>query len=94
VHEEGDEHPNLEPIVNASNLIRRADQIYEDHLKTELERTHPDYFVAIEPDSGDHFLGRTLSEASAAARAVHADKRTAVLRIGHLVTVHLGAGAT
>lgn len=75
--------------MSASSLIRRAEQIYEGRLKTELERTHPDYFVAIEPESGDYFLGRTLTEASAASHAGHADRRTAVLRIGHHVTVHL-----
>jgi hypothetical protein len=59
-------------------------------LKTELERTHPDFFVAIDPVSGDYFLGRTLSEASAAANAVHPDHRTFVFRVGHRVTVHFG----
>src|SRR5262249_22095246 len=79
-------------FMSTPDLVQRAEQIYEDRLKPELERSHPDSFVAIEPDSGEYFLGRTLSEASAAAFAVYPDRRTVVLRIGHRVTVHLGAG--
>ena len=45
----------------------------------------------VEPDSGEHFLGKTLSEASAAARAVYPDRRTFVFRVGHDTTVHIGA---
>jgi len=75
--------------MNNKDLIKRAEQVYEERLKAELERTHPDFFVAIEPDSGEYFLGRTLSDASAAAHAAHPDRRTAVLRVGHRVTVPL-----
>ena len=75
-----------------SELAQRSQRIYEERLKQNLEQTHRDYFVAIEPDSGDYFLGRTLSEASASARAVHPDRRTFVLRVGHSTTVTFGAG--
>ena len=75
-----------------ADLIEKANRIYKDRLRTKLEQSHLNEFVAIEPASGDYFLGRTLSEASAAARAVHPDRRTCVLRVGHQVTVHLGAG--
>ena len=72
------------------DLVKSAERIYQD-LQSELERTHPDYFVAIEPGSGDYFLARTLSEASAAAHTAHPDRRSCVLRVGHRVTVHIGA---
>ena len=62
-----------------------------DRIKTELERTNRNDFVAIEPQSGDHFLGPTLSEASAAARKVYPDRQTFVYRVGHRATVHIGA---
>jgi hypothetical protein len=72
-------------------LMRRAEQVYEQCYKAELERTHRDDFVAIEPDSADYFLGRTLSEAAQAAREVYPNRRYYVLRIGHPVTVEIGA---
>ena len=77
-----------------SDLLQRAERIYEDRLRQELERTHPNYFVAIEPESGEYFLGRTLSEASAAARRAHPQRRTAVLRVGHRVTIDIGGFPT
>jgi hypothetical protein len=71
-------------------LVRRAELIYEQQLRKVLEATHRDYFVAIEPDSGDHFLGHTLSEASAAARTAYPERRTYVLRVGHPVAITIG----
>jgi hypothetical protein len=71
--------------------MKRVEQIYQDRLKSDLERTHRDDFVAIEPDSGAYFLGRTLSEAAAAARAAYSNRRTGVLRVGHPATLYLGA---
>jgi hypothetical protein len=78
--------------MTTKELIERGEQVYETRLKAELERTHLNFFVAIEPDSGDYFLGRTLSEASEAAHAVHPDRRTCVLRVGHRAAIHIGAG--
>jgi hypothetical protein len=75
---------------DSRELVRRAELIYEQSLKQTLEATHRDYFVAIEPDSGDHFLGPTLSDASAAARTAYPDRRTYVLRVGHPVAVDIG----
>lgn len=77
--------------MSAADLMARVEQIYRDRLQGELEPTHRDAFVAIEPDSGDYFLGRTLSEAAAAARAAYPNRRAGVLRVGHSATLHLGA---
>jgi hypothetical protein len=77
--------------MSAADLMKRVEQIYRDRLQSELEPTHRDDFVAIEPDSGEYFLGRTLSEAAAGARAAYPNRRTGVLRVGHAATLHLGA---
>jgi len=79
-------------IMSATDLYKRAEQFYQKRLQAELERTHLNSFVAIEPESGDFFLGRTLSEASAAASAAHPKRRCCVLRVGHPVALHIGAG--
>jgi hypothetical protein len=78
--------------MSATELFERAEQVYKERLRHGLERTHPNSFVAIEPESGDFFLGRTLSEASAAASAAHPDRRCCVLRVGHSAALHIGAG--
>ncbi|HEX4589397.1 MAG TPA: hypothetical protein VH120_05680 [Gemmataceae bacterium] len=71
-------------------LIERAERLYEERLKAKLEATHLHEFVAIEPESGDYFLGPTLSEASAACRAVYPDRRAHLMRVGHKAAVHMG----
>lgn len=71
-------------------LARRAQAIYNARFKKELEATHSDDFVAIEPDSGDYFVGRTLSEAIQAARSAHPERIAFAMRVGHEVTVELG----
>lgn len=71
-------------------LSRRALALYESRLRATLETTNPNEFVAIEPESGDYFLGDTLSAAIQAARAAHPDRLPLTLRIGHPSTVELG----
>lgn len=71
-------------------LARRAQVVYEEQLRTKLEATNLDDFVAIEPESGEYFLGTTLSEAIQAARAAHPERLAFALRVGHRTTVEMG----
>ena len=73
------------------SVARLAQAIYDERLKDELERSHRDEFVAIEPISGDYFLGQTLSEAIGLARQAHPDRMAHALRVGHRSAVHFGA---
>jgi hypothetical protein len=77
--------------ILSADLVVRAEAIYQERLKNRLESTNPDDFVAIEPESGEFFLGKTLSEAIQAARAAHPTILPFALRIGHESTVELGA---
>ena len=49
--------------MSSTDLYERAERFYQTRLRTDLERAHLNSFVAIEPESGTFFLGRTLSEA-------------------------------
>jgi len=73
-----------------TDVARRAKQLYDAKLRTKLEADHLNRFVAIEPDSGDYFLGQTLSEAIGASRAAHPDRLAFAMRVGHTAAVHLG----
>ncbi len=73
-----------------ADVANRAKQLYEVHLRNHLEQTHRNDFVAIEPDSGDYFLGKTLSEAIQSSRAVHPDRLAFALRIGHNTAITIG----
>ena len=73
-----------------ADVARRAKQLYEAKLRTKLEASHRDEFVAIEPDSGDYYFGSTLSEAIQASRSAHPDRLAFAIRIGHSAAVDLG----
>lgn len=68
-----------------------ARKLYAERLRDLLEPDHNDEFVAIEPISGEYFLGTTLSEAIGASRSKYPDRLTHALRVGHEATVHFGA---
>lgn len=72
------------------DVVRRATQFYEEILRERLERTNMDDFVAIEPDSGEYFFGKTLSEAIQASRAAYPDRLAYAMRVGHSAALHLG----
>jgi hypothetical protein len=76
--------PEIEALAAMARLL------YEQRLKATLERERRGEFVAIEPTSGDYFLGRTMGEASDRALASHPDRLHHVLRIGYPVTVEIG----
>ena len=71
-------------------VIRRSKEIYEQRLREKLEVTHRGQFVAIEPESGDHFIGNTFDEAVKMARSKHPTKLSHTIRVGHEAAFHLG----
>ena len=71
-------------------FVRKAEEIYANRLRSVLEPEHMDEFVAIEPESGDYFLGKTLSEATQAARKSHPERWTHAMRVGHSTALHFG----
>ena len=72
------------------SVISRAKEIYEQRLKSSLEANHRDQFVAIEPDSGDFFIGETFDEAVKLARSKYPSKLSHTIRVGHAAAFHLG----
>lgn len=72
------------------SVIKRAKQIYEQRLRTELERDHMGRFVAIEPDSGECFVDDTFDAAVKRSRAKHPTKLSHTIRIGRAAAFHIG----
>ena len=72
------------------DVARDARRVYEEQLRASLEESHMNEFVAIEPVSGEYFLGRTLSEAIGASRAKYPDRLAHALRVGHKAAIHFG----
>jgi hypothetical protein len=71
-------------------VAKKARAIYEQRLRAQLESQQADKFVAIEPDSGDFFLGASYSESVMAAAAAHPGRICFVIRVGHEAALHLG----
>lgn len=78
------------PNSELQKLAETGQRIYESRLRSELERTHPNAFVAIEPESGDYFLGKTLTDAMAAARKAHPTHKAFAIRVGHKCAIEIG----
>lgn len=72
------------------SVIDRAKRIYAERLQADLEASHRDRYVAIEPESGDHFLADTLDEAVRASQERHPTRLTHVIRVGHKAAIHIG----
>ena len=71
-----------------------AKAIYATRLQQDLEANHLHRFVAIEPQSGEHFLANTFSQAVTLARTAHPERIAFVIHVGHEAAIHLGGMAT
>ncbi len=71
-------------------VIERAKRLYAEQLQAVLELEHRNRFVAIEPESGEYFLGDTFDEAVQLARAKHPSRLSHTIRIGYRAAFHLG----
>jgi hypothetical protein len=76
--------------ADTRSVIDHAKRIYACQLQAALESQHRNRFVAIEPESGDYFLGDTFDEAVKSARAKHPSRLSHTIRIGRRAAFHLG----
>ena len=77
--------------ADTKTVIARAKRIYAEHLQAVLEFRHLNRFVAIEPESGEYFLGDTFDEPVKAARTKHPSRLSRTIRIGQRAAFHMGA---
>jgi hypothetical protein len=72
------------------SVIDRAKQIYADRLRQDLESQHLNRYVAIEPESGEHFLADTFDEAVKSAKSKYPSRLSHTIHIGHRAAFHIG----
>ena len=72
------------------SVAEAAKQVYEEDLRSRLEREHRDDFVAIEPNSRSYFVGKTFLEVALAAKAAYPERKSFVMRVGHEAAFHIG----
>ncbi|NOT54049.1 MAG: hypothetical protein HOP18_05545 [Deltaproteobacteria bacterium] len=70
----------LSPTENHSARAQ-ANAIYEA-IKGDLASRYKGQIVAIEVESGEHFVGKTVLEAATAARVKHPHKQFQFFRLG------------
>ncbi len=76
--------------AETKSVIERAKRLYTERLQTMLETDHRNRYVAIEPESGEYFLGDTLDEAVKLASAKYPSRLSHTIWIGHRAAFHLG----
>jgi hypothetical protein len=77
--------------ADTKSVIERAKRIYSEQLQTVLEPQHRNRYVAIEPESGEYFLGDTFDEAVKSARAKYPSRLSHTIWIGHRAAFHIGS---
>ena len=77
--------------AETKSVIERAKRLYAEQLQAVLEPQHRNRFVAIEPESGEYFLGDTFDEAVRSARAKYPLRLSHTIRIGHRAAFHMGS---
>jgi hypothetical protein len=76
--------------AETKSVIDRARWIYNNQLENGLKSQHMDRFVAIEPESGEYFLGDTFDEAVNSARTKYPSRLSHTIRVGHRAAFHIG----
>ena len=76
-----------------AEVVRRGQQLYAERLRPVLEPGQDGRFIAIEPDSGDYFLGDTALEAIKALRRTYPDQLACLLRVGYPAVAEIGFGS-
>jgi hypothetical protein len=82
------------PETANDDLVERGRSTYRQRLASILEPSHLGEFVAVEPDSGQYFLGRTASAALVTARAAMPDNLFYLTRVGQETAHTVGGHAT
>jgi len=72
----------MSTTADPHGVAAKGEAIYATRLKARLEPAHVGKYLAIEVDSGDYVLGRTLVEAGQKARAKYPDKLFHCIKVG------------
>jgi hypothetical protein len=81
----------MEQILEKESLATRGRRFYEQHLKALLEPADNGKFLAIEPDSGQYFIGADRTSVALEALSQMPDKLFFLMRVGFPAVDKLGA---
>lgn len=69
--------------VSPSQITNKGEKLYQKELKDLLEPAHRGKYVAIEPESGDYFVGDDPIQADTQAQEKHPEKVFYLKKIGY-----------
>lgn len=72
------------------DFVSRAERAYTERWKEFLEADHLGELIALEPDSGDCVVGKTLGEIDAASEQKFGMKPVHIFRVGGGAAVRIG----
>ena len=75
--------------AETGRVFRKGKRLYQTKLKSLLEPAHTGKFAAIEPDSGECFMGTKMIDAVLQARAKYPDKQVYIVRIGFRAAISM-----
>lgn len=73
-------------------IARRGREIYEQHIRSEVEPAHIGEFVVVDITSGDYAVSPDEPEAFSRLEARNPEGIFYLLRVGHRVAHRIGAG--
>ena len=68
-------------MVDKDFVARRGEAIYQK-IKADMETNHKGEFLAVDPESGDHYIGKTSLKAILNGRKEHPNTVFYIIRIG------------
>jgi hypothetical protein len=69
--------------INVHAIVKKGEAIYSERLKAKLEKKYFGKMVAIDPDTGDYFIGDTTLEAVKKGRKKHPGTVFHSIRVGY-----------
>jgi hypothetical protein len=69
--------------INVHAIVKKGESIYSKRLKAKLEKKYFGKIVAIDPNTGDYFIGDTILEAVEKGEKKHPDTVFHSIRIGY-----------
>lgn len=75
------------------SIAKRGEKFYDENLKEILEPEHFGEFIAIDPDSGRYFLGKTGGEAIREGEREFPDKILCPARVGYRAAYKFGGSS-
>ena len=79
--------------MTATEIDRRAQELYNSRIRSEVEAANRGRFIAIDVDSGDYEIGDDRLTISNTVRSRRPNATTGMLRIGYLAAGRIGGSA-